>query len=105
MKTPEEMAEEYRKSLTQYTGGWEQTLDMGFLAGYKAAETNFSTLGKWISVMSKTPPIENDGDDSIKVLTINKHKEIDVLTWDWMDWENLEVTHWMPLPEAPKENE
>lgn len=59
---------------------------------------------EWISVFTKTPPIEDDGDESLKVLTIDKWGNIDVLFWDWMDWQKFDVTHWMPLPEPPKEN-
>lgn len=61
-------------------------------------------MSEWISVKDQLPPpIENDGDGRLKVLTIDKHGDIDVLRWDWMDWENMGITHWMPLPEPPKE--
>ena len=100
MKTPEEMAEEYAKDF--YGDG--EHLDFPdsqafFLAGYASAQP------KWISVFAKTPPIENDGDNSIKFLTIDKWGQVDVLFWDWMDWQNMDVSFWMPLPEPPKENE
>ena len=60
-------------------------------------------MSKWISVMTKTPPIQNDGDQTMRFITIDKSGEMDVLFWDWMDWSNLEITHWMPLPAAPEE--
>ncbi len=100
MKTPEEMAEEYCEDHDEC----EFARD-AFLAGYDAAQTNLPTPAKWISVFAKTPPIENDGDESIKFLTIDKWGQVDVLFWDWMDWQNMDVSFWMPLPEPPKENE
>ena len=98
MKTPEQLADEY------CMGGWTDFREH-FLAGYAAAQTNFPTSGKWISVMTKTPPIENDGDETMLFLTIDKQLRMDVLFWDWMDWSNMNITHWMPLPKPPKENE
>lgn len=97
MKTVEEMAEEW---CAEHTCHLQMTCHAeAFLAGYAAAQP------KWISVMTKTPPIQNDGDETMLFLTIDKQLRIDVLFWDWMDWCNMNITHWMPLPEPPKENE
>ena len=109
MKTAEELAEEYGNTMLKdqvgfdlddcrwsYIANWEKR---AFLAGYAAAQP------KWISVMTKTPPIRNDGDETMLFLTMDEQLRMEVLFWDWMDWSNIGVTHWMPLPEAPKENE
>ena len=64
---------------------------------------------KWISVKSKLPPRE------LKILAVDGHGCIRMLAfwkkekdrWTWI--ENLrfthrnDITHWMPLPEPPKE--
>ena len=58
---------------------------------------------EWISVKDKLPDTENE------VLTCRGHKNlIQVeLYWGDGDWsddtcDSIDVTHWMPLPEAPK---
>lgn len=68
---------------------------------------------KWISVKDRLPPHQAE-----KVLVINEHGDVRVYAlwkreygnkWTWID-ENGEdnhvnnITHWMPLPEAPKED-
>ena len=70
-------------------------------------------MSEWISVEDKLPP-KLDKEWSISVLTYYHHKQ------DWMyvsffnfedkHWygensgANINVTHWMPLPNPPKEN-
>lgn len=63
----------------------------------------------WISVKDRLP--ENGKDEiGIPVLTINEFGSMQVAVCglshgeiEWYEADN--VTHWMPLPEAPKDNE
>lgn len=118
MKTPEEMAEEWgnvqplisfddqnREQLQKAYECSRKNYAKSFLAGYAAAQTNSPTPAKWISVFTKTPPIENDADLTLKFLTIDKYGNMDVLFWTSDNWEFMNVTHWMPLPEPPKKEE
>ena len=107
MKTPEEMAEElYRNEDGMLL---IDALREAFLAGYAAAQQ------KWISVKERLP---EDGQSCIYVIHIPKKNEwkLDYGEWqaeenvfygEYIDYRDLNwtLTHWMPLPEAPKENE
>lgn len=112
MKTPEEMAEEYAKDF--YGDG--EHLDFPdsqafFLAGYASAQP------KWISVKERLPEILDGHFISKEVLWISCYGEMEVsfleklrseLRIDWGEaglYKLDQVTHWMPLPEPPKENE
>lgn len=119
MKTPEQMAEEYAetvwdeselapedKAVERHVAIGKHSTQIGFLAGYQAAkvETNLPTSAKWISVKEQMPAA------NICVL-IAQDKTIwvsgycDTLkTWGWYEnGETCRPTHWMPLPEPPKE--
>ena len=111
MKTPEQLADEYS------AGGWFD-FRKHFLAGYAAAQTNFPTSGKWISVKERLPEedvavlvygqILNDPPDIIGVRRRYNGDQEWKHTWESEDgfiYREDDVTHWMPLPEAPKENE
>ena len=59
---------------------------------------------QWISVAERLPSVG----EKVLVITIGKGKqyvETDMLlaTGEWFDYGN--ITHWMPLPEPPKEGE
>jgi len=89
-KTPEEMAEEYCASPHEKDA---------FLAGYKAAQ-------QWISVKDRLP------DKSPMVLAMcTDGYELAYYGMYGGGWtntlgtEHLNVTHWHPLPAAPKEEE
>lgn len=117
MKTPEEMAKEYVKQeqleYEEASGAY-----YGFLAGYKAAQ-------QWISVKDKNPLAKtmvlvchkNFGvqmgyldENSVKpcrnhwVVYVREHEE-----WTGNNipktgkYEYVNITHWQPLPEPPKE--
>jgi hypothetical protein len=61
-----------------------------------ATDTNVG--GKWIPVTESLP------EETYQVLTVDDEEwvEIDALGGEgWMSYRN--VTHWMPLPEPPKE--
>ena len=74
-----------------------------FLEGAKFALEN-----QWISVNERLPPEEKDG-LSIKVLVVSTKGKIDFSRYDYnmKGWISpvldIEFTHWMPLPELPKE--
>ena len=107
MKTPEEMAEEW---CAEHTCHLQMTCHANaFLAGYAAAQP------KWISVKERLPEIPDGHFISEEVLWISCYGEIKVsfleklrseLRIDWGEaglYKLDQVTHWMPLPEPPKE--
>ena len=73
-----------------------------------AIEELLAAVPKWISVEERLPEIGkivlvSDGDDidaacRYKAFTIPD--EVETFFWDSV----IEVTHWMPLPDAPKED-
>ena len=74
-----------------------------FLEGAKFALEN-----QWISVNERLPPEEKDG-LSIKVLVVSTKGKIDFSRYDYdmKGWISpvLDIifTHWLPIPELPKE--
>lgn len=107
MKTPEELAEQW---CAEHICHLQMTCHAeAFLAGYAAAQQ------KWISVKDRLP---EDGQSCIYVIHIPKKNEwkLDYGEWqaeenvfygEYIDYRDLNwtLTHWMPLPEPPKENE
>ena len=72
---------------------------------------NPSTSKEWISLKDRLPPIKGK-----MVLVVNGHSSIDILglwenhgnRWKWISKTGVfrhynDITHWMPLPEPPKE--
>lgn len=104
-KTPEEMAEEYAELMSFDVRGHQR----GFLAGYKAAQdqladtsmvmNSLNNLNGWISVKERLP------DNALEVIAISNGKSTAFLHklayCRWIIDET--ITHWMPLPELPKE--
>jgi hypothetical protein len=95
-KTPEQMAEEYAEFGLQCVPDSirKQQLmakdRMAFLAGYKAAK-------QWISIKESEPS------DETWVLGTNG-REIECVFKHFTDCYSMTtITHWMPLPAAPKE--
>jgi len=125
-KTPEEMA-------TEYADDWQKDCDypepllstvkkatrMIFLAGYQAAKDQLADADKvmfqWISVEERLPEIPDNRLMSDDVLWLTRYGEIEVsclerlrseFRVDWGDAGLLKLdqfTHWMPLPEPPKD--
>ena len=86
---------------------YEQALmATGFEAGVKWADAN--PKSSWISVNEKLPPEEKDG-LSIKVFVISSKNKITFSRYDYdvKGWISsvldIVFTHWMPLPEPPKQ--
>lgn len=108
MKTLRELALQY---VNQEQLEYEEAAGAyyGFIAGYAAAQP------KWISVKERLPEILDGHFISKEVLWINCYGEIEVsfleklrsgLRIDWGEaglYKLDQVTHWMPLPELPKE--
>ena len=86
----------------------EHDLKMAFDDGYQAGLE--SAAPKWISVEERLPEhlydmclICADGFIEVATWALDKHK---MCTWFFVDGEyEVGVTHWMPLPEPPKEEE
>lgn len=118
MKTPEEMAEEYieQEQLEYDEAGGAY---YGFLAGYQAAKDQLTDADKvmnssnnsngWISVKERLP---KEGMEVVigwfQQTASNKlywTTDVAILTNKaFSGWRVYpEVTHWMPLPAAPKE--
>lgn len=125
MKTPEELAEKWAKlesanldiDCDVQNGADYATVCSAcrhiyyaaikaFIAGYAAAQP------KWISVEERLPEL------GLHVLTYGIYTKDLIVAWlddcdeflgvyDWVnEHQSLDqVTHWMPLPEPPKENE
>jgi hypothetical protein len=80
-----------------------------FLKGAKWADANQPS--PWISVEDKLPELEKE----VIILDKRKHTDIGFITDDgyggyywWKNDETIwckddEITHWMPIPELPKE--
>lgn len=124
IKTPEQMAEEYADKSDERRGHfpWRQIKD-SFLAGYKAGQEHpfqFQTKmwvdpigpqNRWISVYERLP----EPDVIVKALIsyMLDGKKIEEVTkaafcdglWvgDGVKITHPLVSHWMPLPEPPKE--
>lgn len=119
-KTPEEMAEEYAELMSFDVRGHQR----GFLAGYQAAKP------QWISVEDRLPNVEKTSrllrrESSCVLIVSYGNVYVAHLCEDWSDrkhfifeacncncrafdmeideWKLDQVTHWMSLPEAPKE--
>jgi hypothetical protein len=118
MKTPEEMAEEYADLCV--SDAYYAPLKAGFLAGYKAAENHFRDATKlvepqWISVKDRLPEINQ------QFIAFVENKEVcNCCRYQNRSSDNSpsfyastktgllicgveSISHWMPLPEAPKE--
>lgn len=73
---------------------------------------------RWIPVSERLPEDEDDGETVLAVVFGKPHKNITLhhaimtaeyfyqggwLVYEYPEWENPTVTHWMPLPEPPEE--
>jgi len=99
-KTPEQLAADYATSQFPDEGPeravWRMCRD-DFLAAYEAAKP------KWISVKEQLPRPGQEvlafDDGILRVQSISSNG-----TWHpYLNGRKCNPTHWMPLPEAPKE--
>ena len=133
LKTPEQMAEEWAhvpradQNIDECDPTWCDVFHWeveSFLAGYQAAKP------QWISVKERLPNLEKTSrslrrESSCILLVSYGNVYVAHLCEDWTDrshfifeactcncrafdmdideWKLDQVTHWMPLPEAPKE--
>ena len=110
--TREKQIKEAAKKTTglfSYRNGYS-TAEDAFVAGAKWADNN--PKSPWISVEERLPEPEKE----VIILDGRKHIDIDHLTDDGEDnyfwwksddtiWcEDDEITHWMPIPQLPKED-
>lgn len=114
MKTLEEMAEEWaNQEVPQYHDICctptpmdcyaHKKAERGFLAGYKAAQ-------QWISVKDRLPEMYEwvliDGPEVCKRIEPPSSNWKEQYAWETNHdsfYSPNDVTHWMPLPEPPKE--
>jgi hypothetical protein len=106
-KTLEELAEEYGRSEWPIVSndcnriGRDSSIE-GFLAGYQAAAP------QWISVKDRLPERDLNVLAWIKCGT-SEYVFIETASGDpnmcsgWKHYNKDQVTHWMPLPQPPKE--
>lgn len=84
----------------------EQWYRVGLKEGLRIADDNPKST--WISVNERLPPEEKDG-LSIKVIALSTKNKIHFSRYDYDTGEwissvlDIEFTHWMYLPELPKE--
>lgn len=87
---------------------YPNTFTMGLLAAVKEID-NMPTIEQpqWISCAERLP------DENQEVLCLTPDGSFRVFGWTYIDWmwfddnewrDEKDVTHWMPLPEPPKEH-
>jgi len=107
-KTPEELAKQYAKQdevvISAINHDAEDLVKAAFVAGYKAAKD----IWIWISVKDEYPPKD------VFVLFYSQKEGVSEGFWDNDRWYLAAgtisilpslVTHWMPLPQPPKEDD
>ena len=83
----------------------------GYIEEFIGSAPTLDLAPKWISVKDRLPPYIGK-----KILVVNGHGNIKMLAfwkkvgsnWTWLDCDGHfnhtnDITHWMPLPEPPKE--
>ena len=111
-KTPEEMAEEYLRKMWGNDGDATEEMKCvsDFLAGYNTAQ-------QWIAVKDRLPEVGQDvlvwyhGScctaylQKVKSVKLQppQFNNVEMFEWCFGDFEDFDVTHWMPLPTPPKE--
>lgn len=65
---------------------------------------NGVTIQRWIPIEERVPN-EEDADEDFSVLAIHKATKRRSFHWRTVADSPFDFTHWMPLPEAPKEVE
>ena len=100
--TREEKLEKYLDHQYMYENG-DPSYIHGIKVGVSWADEN--PKSPWISVEERLPEPEKE----VIILAKNKYIDIDHLTDDgeggyyWWRSDDDKITHWMPIPELPKE--
>jgi len=132
-KTPEELAEEYLRYESEshywtkqaFLAGYKAAKDQLADADKVMPDTcehildmsKMVDVNGWISVGDKLPELDEDVlvwyGYSCEVacrrrfhppkLKPPQFNNVELFVWDFGDFEDFDVTHWMPLPEPPKE--
>jgi len=98
MKTPEELAVDHyynsainvRSDIPQHLHeDFQAEIEEAFLAGYAAAN-------RWISVEEELP------EEGQKILALEKGDPIVTWFYDKECWEDMSITHWLPIPALPE---
>ncbi len=125
MKTPEELAEEYNKQLERVPIMYylpTEPCRKAFLAGYQAARDQLADVGKvihlaWEQIWRVVPSSADSGrtpcfNETVLGFTCDGRMVFAQHSWDgWIiESDGMErpisyITHWMPLPQPPKEDE
>jgi hypothetical protein len=131
-KTPEELAEEYCASPYEkdaFLAGYKAAQEHAH-AALEEAEARMQELQdqiagvskvmpQWISVKDKLPELRQEVlvwyDNGYEVAYLQKFEppklqypqfnNVEMFEWCFGDFEDFDVTHWMPLPDMPKEEE
>lgn len=103
------MYEELVKSLREYGDIWRDQLLYEAADAIEVLAKNATTTPRWISVEERLP---FDSGKYLCKIKCPKGEWIEIDHWDGEDWYSTDwhdekateaVTHWMPLPEPPKE--
>lgn len=75
--------------------------EIGYIEGAVWADSH----PHWISVDDELPPrFPLDPNESMNVITYGLHTMVNWYDYERGEWvRDSEITHWMPLPQAPKE--
>ncbi len=128
-KTPEELVEDYTSTLPKRNLDVFD-IEMAFLAGYQAGYergyergvevlhmTYKAAAPQWISVKDRLPELRQKVlvwyDNGYEVAFLQKFEppklqypqfnNVEMFEWCFGDFEDFDVTHWMPLPKPPEE--
>lgn len=58
-------------------------------------------MSDWIDVNDRLP----DHDEAVLVYRPRIKQPVQLVLWFFGDENDLQITHWMPLPEAPTQND
>lgn len=93
-------------ALIEKCGDWyvEEGTEEGFIGTLKSLIDEQPTVSRWISVRDMLPGTYQ------RVITYDKYSGVKenllLLSWPCVSWSiGFHVTHWMPLPEPPKDGD
>ncbi len=119
MKSPEEMAEELDRQACLYVS-LKARNDVSYYVGMDCYRAGYQAAApQWISVKDRLPELRQEVlvwyNNGYEVAYLQKFEppklqypqfnNVEMFEWCFGDFEDFDVTHWMPLPEPPKEEE